>query len=117
MTRTMLTLAALLAFSTSAGAQVPRVVRVIESSYELDLTDVIFPTGQLGAVNVRTCATCARALHEVTTSTAYIVNAKQVPFADFLKVVDDRRKTSRPTFVGVYYDRQTKKVNRILLKY
>jgi hypothetical protein len=92
--------AALLACVGSAGAQVPRTIKPIEKSYELDLSDVSFPGGALGSITVTPCDTCPRTAH----------------YEDFLKTVEARRKTSAPTFVGVYYDIESQRVNRVSLK-
>jgi hypothetical protein len=116
MTRTIWIVAALLATFGSAEAQVPRVVRILEQSYELDLSDVSFPVQAPGPISVSPCATCVRESHSTTETTIYLFNSKPLPYPEFLKAVDARRKTSKPTFVGVYYDVESKRVTRVLMK-
>ena len=117
MTRTIWIVAALLAtVGSAAEAQVPRVVRILEQSYELDLADVSFPVQAPGPISLSPCATCTRASHATTDTTVYLFNSKALPYKDFLKAVDARRRTGTPTFVGVYYDIETKRVTRVLMK-
>jgi hypothetical protein len=116
MTRTPFLLAVLLAFAGSASAQAPRVVKILEQSYELDLADVALPPDGIGTITVAPCASCTRVAHPATSSTAYLLNATPVPFADFIKAAHDRRRMARSTFVGVYYDIESKRVNRVLMK-
>jgi hypothetical protein len=116
MTRTIWIIAALLVCFGSAEAQVPRVVKILEKSYELELRDVSFPSDALGSITVRPCDTCSYTAHTTTASTIFLVNDKPVVYDDFVKTVDERRKTSRPTFVGVYYDIESKHVTRVSLK-
>jgi len=117
MTRTTwMIAAALLACVGSAGAQVPRTIKPIEKSYELDLSDVSFPGSALGSITVTPCDTCPRTAHATTPTTVFLVNNQPVAYEDFLKTVESRRKTSAPTFVGVYYDIESQRVNRVSLK-
>jgi hypothetical protein len=113
MTRTMLILAAALAFSASAGAQAPRVIRSLEKSYELYFRDVVFPTTAVGSVNIEPCDNCPRVVHSVTPTTVYLHNEMQLSFDQFQELLDARRATSRPTYVGVYYSVDTNLVTRI----
>ena len=108
--------AALLACAGSADAQVPRTIKPIEKSYELDLSDVSFPGNALGSITVTPCETCPRTAHATTPTTVFLVNDHPVVYDDFLKTVEARRKTSAPTFVGVYYDIESQRVNRVSLK-
>jgi hypothetical protein len=116
MTRRIWIVAALLALLGTAEAQVPRVVRILEQSYELDLADVSFPPQAPGPISLRACDTCARESRGTTDTTVYLFNNKPLPYVEFLKAVDARRKTSKSTFVGVYYDIDSKRVTRVLMK-
>jgi len=115
MTRTTLTLAAVLAFSASAGVEAPR-IRSLEKSYELHFRDVAFPTTAVGSVNVAPCGDCARVVHSVTPTTVYLHNDLQLSFAEFQMLLEARRATRRPTYVGVYYGVDTNLVTRIRVK-
>jgi hypothetical protein len=112
----MLILVAALAFTASASAQVPRVIRSLEKSYELAFGDVVFPTTAVGSVNIEPCENCPRVLHSVTPTTVYLHNDIQLSFDEFQKLLADRRSTSRPTYVGVYYSVDTNLVTRIRVK-
>lgn len=118
MLRTALTTALLLVLGT-ASAQGPRPIQIIERSYELDLSRVVFPLGPAGSVIVKPCAECTNVIHQVDASTSYLLNAAPVSYEDFMLMVDERRRIDggRMTSVGVYYDVETKKVKRILLSY
>ena len=116
MARTMLVLAALLAVAAGAEAQVPRVVRTLEKSYELEFKDVAFPNSAVGTVNVKPCATCAYEAHNVTPTTVYMHNLEQLSFDEFQKLLEDRHATSRPTYAVVHYSVDSNLVTRITIK-
>jgi hypothetical protein len=116
MNRTTIVFAALLALGTSATAQVPRVVKPLESSYELDVSAVAFPETVDGAVKVTPCAGCARVSHRLTPTTAFFNDDQRISFEDFRALLDARRPTSRRTYVGVHYGIATSLVTRIRLK-
>jgi hypothetical protein len=116
MSRTMLVFAALCAVTFGAEAQVPRVVRVLEKSYELDFKDVSFPTGAAGNVTVKPCATCEYHTHSLGQNAVFMHNKQQLSFDDFQKLLDDRRVTSRPTYAVVHYSIDTNLVTRITIR-
>jgi hypothetical protein len=116
MTRALLSLAALLACAgVGGGAQAAHVVKILERSYELGLSEIALPTGGVGTITVMPCATCKRVAHTATGATVYFLGPTRVPFAEFAKAVDAGRAAARGTFVGVYYDVESKHVNRVVL--
>lgn len=117
MLRTVLTTLLLVAAIGSAQGQT-RVIRLLETSYELALGDIIFPSGATGSVIVKPCIDCQSATHRLRPTTIYLLNSTPVPFNEFLLAVEDRRRAAgNPTSVGVYLDIESKEVNRILLSY
>jgi hypothetical protein len=118
MSRTFLVAAASLVcmlLSTSASAL--RVVSQLEGDYELGLADVqLFPSNAAGYLIFTPCPSCETTSLTVSADTAYLVDRAAVPLADFLKAVEGfKRSTSGKTNVFIFYDKNSKHVNRVVL--
>jgi hypothetical protein len=99
-----------------AHAQPRHTVRAIEKSYEVVLGQVAIPTRTGGAVSVRPCAECAYVRHALAPDAAYAHNGRPLSFAALQRLIVERRRTARPTYVGVAYDVATNAVTRIAIK-
>ena len=121
MTRTTLTVSLLALAAVSFGdadAQGRRVVRQIETSYELWLGDVTLPTRTGGTLTVKPCAECPTVMHRVDAETTYSVNGGRVEFDDFRTIADERRQSDgMGASMTVHVDIDSGRVTRVGMGY
>ena len=113
MTIRILATLALLGFMGSANAF--RVIGQPERPYELALSQLTLPPNAAGTVIVRPCDECRVGTHRFADGAKFVVDGREVQFADFLKVVTDVRGStaSERTVVGVFVDVNTERITRI----
>jgi hypothetical protein len=112
--------AALFLMSSLSTAWALRVLEQPEESYELVLRDVILPGSEAGSVIFTPCSGCNSVALRVTASTRYLVEGKPAKLEDLLKAAESLRQNgdaSTNTAVYVYYDVESKRVNRLALDY
>jgi hypothetical protein len=113
MTRALLTLALIVAFS---GDLLARDLELVESAYELSLGDVTMPGSTAGSVIFRPCESCDTVSLRVSSTTRYFLGDRGVALADFLAAVDELRKqsgASAQTPVTVFYGTENRQATRI----
>jgi len=116
MTIRILATLALLGFVSSAGAF--RVIGQPERPYEVALSRVTLPANTGGTVTVRPCDGCSVSTHRFADGARFLVDGRDIQFADFLKVAADVRGSptaSERTVVGVFVDINTERITRIAI--
>jgi hypothetical protein len=108
----------ILAFTGIQPAGAVRVLKVVESSYELYLTQITLPRSTSGIITFIACDICLRESLDVTPDTQYFLADQSVPLESFnaeASLVRQANAAGR-TFVGVHYDVETRDVTRIVMK-
>jgi len=116
MTIRILATLALLGFVSSAGAF--RVIGQPERPYEVALSQLTLPPNTGGTVIVRPCDACSVSTHRFADGAKFVIDGREIQFADFLKVVTDVRGSptaSERTVVGVFVDVNTERITRIAI--
>ena len=110
---------ATLALLTALGAaHAAKVIDQPERSFELSLQNLTLPSGPGGGLTVKACDTCTYSTHVLSAGTSYFVNRQLVTFEDFSRIAEElrgNRRTLETTFVGVFIDVETERVNRVTL--
>jgi len=103
----------LLAGALPAGAS----LGTIEQAYELSRSDVQLPFRPEGSVTVRPCASCKPVLLRVTTATGWFIapQTRQAAGQPAFLAAYKAAAANPATLVYVYYEPQTRRVNRIVL--
>jgi hypothetical protein len=117
MLRTILVIAAV-SLSSISTAWALKIVGQPETSFELTLAGVTLPESASGAVRFRTCETCAVQALSVTRATKYFVDSREVTLDDFALTaagIREQPDAAEGTFVGLYVDIASQRVNRIAL--
>lgn len=101
------------------GASLPAsaTLRTIEQAYELSQSQVQLPTAPEGGLTVRPCPTCRPVTLRVTTGTAWFNGpGTRQPAGQAAVLAAFRAAATDPrTLICVYYEPQTRRVNRIVL--
>jgi hypothetical protein len=114
MTTRILATLALLGLMSSANAV--RTIGQPERPYEVALSQLILPSSTSGNLIVRACATCRVNTHRLADGARFLVDGRELPFAEFLKAVNELRGSptaSARTVVGVFVDVAAGRVNRL----
>ena len=117
MTTRILATLALLGLMSSANAF--RTIGQPERPYEVPLAQLTLPSSAGGAVIVRACATCRINSHRLADGARFVLDGRALPFADFLKAVNELRgnpSASERTVVGVFVDVAAGRVNRVEIR-
>lgn len=112
---TSITLAAGLLLGASASAQL-RVIKQLERSYELALTDVTLPSSTAGTLIFKACEDCASESLQVTAETRYFLRESELSFEDFLLQADAILafdEEAADAGLGVHYSIETGFVTRM----
>ena len=110
----------ILVLGAASSAWGYRVLEQVEDNYELMLGEVSLPRNSGGSVIFKPCAECLTTSLRVTASTIYLVNGSAVVLEDFLRAAEGFRDTdggNRMTAVYVFYDIESKRVNRLAMDY
>ena len=111
--------AALLLLASNAALAQGSTLRLVERSYEVTPQNMLtLPGSTAGSLIFRTCDDCTSLTRRVSAETVYLLNDRAVPLAEFTAFVNawlDR--SSGQAAVGVYVDRETERVNRVLFRY
>lgn len=113
MTKSILTAILALTIGASAAA---RTLEINEGAYEIILAEIEMPRSPVGTALFRTCSSCETIGLRATTSTRYSISGRSYPLREFREAVDrirDRDGGNGTTFVGVFYDLETKQVTHI----
>ena len=100
----------LLTLGLAAPASATRVMYQPEDAYELSLGEVSLPQRVGGSVIFKPCPECKTVGLRVTTDTRYFVAGQQVTVGELAKAVE---KLERTTNVTVFFDKETRFVNRL----
>lgn len=111
-------LASIVAIAALSGVALPAraTLQTIEQAYELTRDQVQLPTDATGPLRVRPCRKCATVVLQVTANTRWFTapGTAAVPMAKLLDAF--RQAALQPaTLIYVYYEPQTKRVNRVVL--
>lgn len=112
-----ITLVLLLASMQPAWAV--RVLRQIESSYELSLTSVRLPRSPTGSIVFTPCESCLQKSVPVGPATRYFVEGQAVTQAQLLQAAGQIRQSfndAEHTLVMLHYDIETGVTTRLSLK-
>jgi hypothetical protein len=118
MLRNALVLVVALALGASQAVRADRIIEQLESSFELLLANTALPVGGVGDVSFKTCDKCNSQSRLLTASTRFFLNGRELPAADFVAAAADvRKQESREprSLLGLYVDKQTLHVNRVVL--
>jgi hypothetical protein len=98
---------------SSAGASLV----TIERAYELTRDQVQLPGRSTGSLTVRACATCRPVLLQVTANTTWFsAPGTRQPAGQAAVIEAFKASAGNPaTLVYIYYEPQTRRVNRIVL--
>ena len=104
--------ALILAWALPAAAT----LQTIEQAYELSRNEVQLPGKPEGNLTLRPCPTCKPVVLRVTTATAWCLAPRTNKAAGQPAVLAAYKAATNPgTLVYVYYEPQTRRVNRIVL--
>ena len=95
-----------------------RVLEDTEHSAELALSQIDLPATATGILTFKACESCRVSAHRLTSMTAYVVNGRELPFAELMRTVDEIaavKNAAEQTLVGVFFDVQSGNVTRIAL--
>ena len=110
----LLAVAALLGLvSVQASAS----LRAVEQAYELARSEVQLPASRDGLLTLRPCTGCRPLALRVTAATAwYLQPGRRQPDGQAAVLTAFRQSAATPgTLVYVYYERETRRVKRIVL--
>jgi hypothetical protein len=117
MTIRILALFALLGVVSSASAF--RVLGQPERPFELALGQVTLPMDTSGSVTLRACDTCGISTRKFADGAKFVVDGRELRYADFLQIVGDLRGNSRAsaaTVANVFVDVNTDRVTRVMIR-
>lgn len=115
MIRVIVTLSLLLLAGTASAG---RTLEVIEGAIEAVLGDVTMPGGSAGTLIIDgSCDDCEPQSLRATTDVRYYIHDTQLPRSEFMNEVDRLNATQQgqQTPVGIFYDRESERVTRIML--
>ncbi len=118
MTIRILALLALLGFMSSASAF--RVLGQPERPFELTLSQLTLPKDTAGSLTLRACDNCGISTRRFVDGAKFVVDGREVRYADFLLVVADLKGNSRTNdtvVANVYVDIATEKVTRVAIRH
>ena len=118
MQRTLISIMLLLLVGVHSAWAV-RVLEVVESSYELRLTDASLPLSSSGSVTFKACDDCSIEAIPVTPGTRYLLNRQEATLTEFNEHA--RQVRAQPdvvarTMLMVHYDRDTRRATRLVIK-
>jgi hypothetical protein len=113
--------AMILTFALGASTNVwaLRVLEQPEMSYEVAMANVTLPASPGGTLSFRACDQCRFVAYTTSTDTHYFVSGRELSFVDFTAAVAEIRKNSTPSrspIVGVFVEKQSQHVNRIVVQ-
>lgn len=113
----MRALVATIAAGACAVAGATRVFEQPEAAYEAALADVTLPLSVTGRVTFRPCNGCALVSLPVSPRTNYLVERSEVPLDALVRAAAEAAAAGRAdeTAIYIYYDVETRRVNRLVL--
>lgn len=109
---------ALLLLASNAALAQGSTLRLVERSYELMPHDVTLPSSIAGSLIFTTCDGCSSITRRVSAETVYLLNDRAVPLAEFTAFVNAwLDAASGQAAIGVYVDRESERVKRVLFRY
>lgn len=103
----------LLGLVNTAGAV--RVLREVERPFEITLSALTLPRDTGGSLTLRECDTCRFSSYRLQGATKFVLDSREVAYADFTRAVDALRGSSAAdaTVISVFIDRTTEQVTRV----
>jgi hypothetical protein len=117
MTIRIFAILALLGCMGSANAF--RVLGQPERPFELTLSQLTLPKDTAGSVTVRECDTCRISTRRFVDGATFVIDGREVRYADFLQVIADLRggsRTNDTVVANVYIDIATERVTRVAIR-
>jgi hypothetical protein len=117
MTIRLLAIFALFGFMGSASAF--RVIGQPERPFELTLSQVTLPKDTAGSVTLHECDNCRISTRRFFDGAKFVIDGRELRYADFLQIVSDLRgnsKSNDTTVVNVYVDIATERVTRVAIR-
>lgn len=110
-------LTALIAGCVSSSTFAARTIEQPEGSFEAALAEVVLPRSTAGSVAFPPCGGCSRIALPVGLDTVYLIERSPVALAEWLSAAEDAKAAGRAerTAVYVFYDIETRRVNRLVL--
>jgi hypothetical protein len=101
----------------AGDAAAVRTVELVEGAYELVLSDAVLPSSIAGSLLLKPCPDCDTVTLRVDGETTYHVGASRVALPDLHAVAGRLRAAGadKTTPLGVFYDRETRRVTRVRL--
>ena len=116
MTIRILATLALLGLVNTAGAF--RVLGQPERPFELPLSQLTLPKDTGGSVTLRECDNCGITTRRFANGAKFVIDGREVRFADFVQVVTDlrgNRKAGDATVANVFIDIATERITRVAI--
>jgi hypothetical protein len=107
-----------LALGAPQAARADRIVELVESSFEIPLSNAILPAGGVGDVSFKTCDKCDAKSRVLTPSTRFFLDGREVRAAAFIAAaaeVRERESRDPRSLLMLYVDKKTLHVNRAAL--
>jgi hypothetical protein len=103
----------LLGLFNSAGAV--RVLKEVERPFEIAVGQLTLPKDTGGSLTLRGCDACRIGSYRLQGTTVFVLDGRQIPYADFSHAVDALRGSAagEATVVSVFVDRDTERVTRV----
>ncbi len=111
-------LAALALLSLMSSASAFRVLGQPERPYELALSQITLPKDTAGTLTMRVCDLCGIGTYRFADGAKFVVDGREMRFADFVQVMTDLRGNSRANdraLASVYIDVATERVTRVTI--
>jgi hypothetical protein len=104
---------ALLGLYHTAGAV--RVLDQLERPFEVSLAQLTLPRDTGGWLTLHECASCRFSTYQLEGTTKFVLDKREVAYADFMRAMDALRGSSAgdATVVSVFVDRTTEHVTRV----
>ncbi len=111
----LLTTLALLGLFNTAGAA--RLLEEVERPFEITVSQLTLPRETEGSLTLRACDTCRFSTYRLQGATKFVLDSREVMYAEFLSAVDALRASSAAerTVVSVFIDRTTERVTRVIV--
>ncbi len=117
MTIRIFAILALLGFMSSASAF--RMLEQRERPFELTLSQLTLPKDTAGSLTLRECDKCGISTRRFVDGVKFVVDGRELKYADFLQIVSDLRgntRTNDTIVANVYVDIATERVTRVAIR-
>ena len=97
------------------SASAVRVLKEVERPFEIAIGQLTLPKDSGGSLTLRACDTCRFGSYRLQNTTVFVLDGRQVAYADLSQAVDALRGSTAgdATVVSVFLDRDTERVTRV----